>query len=161
MKDTYLQIRVSGDQKSRLQRLARSAGQDLSAYVLARSLPSTHLRFVEIIDHLRDADDPRYLLAELSDLLRAIPSDEFAAVTSHVELSAHEDVTANYVAAMVEHAAATRKVAPPSWTRRIQPLESPWFAADLPALRPWLLIASPAAFKKRNIFVDSTIDDRV
>jgi len=37
----------------------------------------------------------------------------------------------------------------------------PWFAVPFPSLRPYLLRVSPVAFKRRNIFIDSTVGDRV
>jgi hypothetical protein len=43
----------------------------------------------------------------------------------------------------------------------VKPLERPWFASSLKSLRLHLLTASPPPFRRRNLFVDSTIGDRV
>jgi len=67
----------------------------------------------------------------------------------------------NYVAATVEQTAHLRKVAPPAWVREVEPLEEPWFAVRFASLRAHLLVASPVAFKRRNLFVDSTVGDQV
>jgi hypothetical protein len=67
----------------------------------------------------------------------------------------------NYVAAMVELAVERKGVTPPSWTGAVLPLEDPVFATHLPGLRLHLLRSAPVAFKRRNIFIDASIGDRV
>ena len=68
---------------------------------------------------------------------------------------------ANYTAALVEQAADLNRVAPPSWVRKIPLLDGPYFAGGLKSLRPHLLQRAPVPFKRRNIFVDSSLGDRV
>jgi hypothetical protein len=65
------------------------------------------------------------------------------------------------VAAMVECAAAAKRVPTPGWTRRVPPVETPWFATSLARLTLHLLLASPAPFRRRNLFIDSSVGDRV
>jgi len=67
----------------------------------------------------------------------------------------------NYVAAMVEQAAAQKNVLPPKWVRDVAPLDQPFFASELASLRLHLLCSSPVPFKRRNIFVDSSIGARI
>jgi hypothetical protein len=62
---------------------------------------------------------------------------------------------------MVEQASAVAGASPPDWTRRVKPLERPWFASPLKNLRLHLLAHSPPPFRRRNLFVDSSIGDRV
>jgi hypothetical protein len=62
---------------------------------------------------------------------------------------------------MVEQAAALGGVKGPDWVVEIPPLESPYFATDFRSLRPHLLRESPIPFKRRNLFVDSSVGDRV
>jgi hypothetical protein len=62
---------------------------------------------------------------------------------------------------MVETAAHRHKVPPPDWTLAVQPLSEPAFGSPLQSLRLHLLVAAPPAFKRRNIFVDSSVGDRV
>ena len=69
-KSQQLQIRVAPRQKAALKRLARAAGVDVSAYVLARALPAAGVEFAAILARLGDEDDHRYALAELNDFLR-------------------------------------------------------------------------------------------
>ena len=62
---------------------------------------------------------------------------------------------------MVELASQQKGVTPPAWTSEVEPLPEPWFATDLPGLRLHLLRSAPVAFKRRNLFVDASIGDRV
>lgn len=114
--------------------------------------------FQRLTDRLH-MQDRSYVLAELNDLLTG------SAVEQIEELPAPllDDVyLANYVAAMVEQAlyrkGGTRL---PSWTSGIAPLSSPVFGTSWMSLRPHLLLHSPVPFRRRNIFIDSSIGDRV
>jgi hypothetical protein len=160
-KTQQLQIRVTPEQKSALARLARRAGQDVSSFVLARALPPASLRFGEILSALGDTERERFALAELNDLLTELPPRELAEVTEHADLRGLSPLVQNQVAAMVELAAHRKGVAPPSWVREIPPLDEPHFSTPLPGLRLHLLRASPAPFRRRNLFVDSSVGDRV
>jgi hypothetical protein len=62
---------------------------------------------------------------------------------------------------MVEAVCAKRGIPLPTWTRKIGPLEAPQFGSKLQALRLHLLTHSPAAFRRRNIFIDASVGDRV
>ena len=162
-KSQQLQIRVTAEQKALLKRLARNAGQDVSAYVLARALPEPRLRFGDIVRAIRDARDPRYALAELNDLLTGLTGAQLAEALAAPpeELWRLSPLFQNYVAAMVEQASAQRAVPPPPWVRDVPPLAEPYFAAPLKNLRLHLLRAAPVPFKRRNLFVDAGVGDRV
>jgi uncharacterized protein (DUF1778 family) len=160
-KSEYLQIRVTPAQKKRLRRLAKAAGTDLSAYVLARAAPSGQKRFEELVTLLAGKEVDRYALAELNDLLSTLGTDELGEAVAVVDLSALSPVLRNYVAAMVEQACSMKGIRPPGWTARVRPLEAPWFAAPLHSLRLHLLKASPVPYKRRNLFVDAGVGARV
>lgn len=160
-KTQFLQVRVTAEQKETLRRLAREAGLDVSSFVLARALPAAKIRFRELVEALRRGRDRRFLFAELNDLLDSLTASAFVDAVAEADLRTHDALTANYVAAMVEHVAARHRVDPPAWTRTVETLELPYFAAELHSLRPWLLTASPVAFKRRNLFIDATVGDRV
>jgi len=69
---------------------------------------------------------------------------------------------ANYVAAMVEQALHLKGgTRPPLWTSEIAPLPRPVFAVPWMSLRAHLLLESPVPFRRRNIFIDSSIGHRV
>ncbi len=160
-KSEQLQIRLTKAQKARLKRLANACGQDVSAYVLSRALPAEEARFAGILEKLRDEGERRYALAALSDLLVSVTAGQFERAVAHADLEGVSSFAQNYVAAMIEHAAKEKGVAPPPWVGEIEPLERPDFATDLKSLRPHLLRSSFVPFKRRNIFVDSTVGARV
>lgn len=156
-----LQIRVTPREKSALKRRAHSAGQDLSAYVLALALPAATTHFARIIDALREEADRPFALAELNDALSALAPFEFATAVDAIDVRALDPLWQNYVAAMVEQAARAHGIAPPRWTGLVAPLDQPYFATSLRSLRSYLLRVAPIAFKRRNIFVDASVGARV
>ena len=160
-KTGQLQIRISPAQKAALRKRAHAAGSGVSAYVLATLFPEPAGQVGELVRALATAKDRQPVLAELNDALTTITAAEFATAVSNVDLSRLTPYLANYVAAMVEQAAAIKRVAAPAWTAVVAPLPEPAFATPLASLRLHLLTHAPAAFKRRNIFVDSTIGDRV
>ncbi len=160
-KTQQLQIRVTPEQKIALKRQAHRAGQSVSTYVLARVLPAAQLRFGELLRALHDDGERRFALAELNDLLAGLTPVELRAVVAEAELRGLSPYLQNYVAAMVEQAAQQKDVAPPAWVRDVEPLDEPHFAVPLSSLRLHLLRAAPVPFKRRNIFVDSAIGDRI
>ena len=162
-KSQQLQIRVTPHQKAQLKRLARGAGQDVSGYVLSRTLPQARVRFGEIVRALRDGDNSRFALAELNDLLSGLTRAQLpdAVAVAPPEMRGLSPLLQNYVVAMVEQASHQREVPSPSWGRDVPRLEAPYFTTPLPGLRLHLLRAAPPPFKRRNIFVDSGVGARV
>lgn len=160
-KDTFLQIRVSPEQKAAIRAAAAQAGMDMSAYALARLIPVPRARFEQIIADL--AADPgrrRYALAALNDFLTESSPSELVAAVSTPPSAALEPYLACYTAAMIETAAQRHGLPSPDWTGAILPLSEPAFGSTLPKLRMHLLLHSPPAFRRRNIFIDSTIGSR-
>ena len=166
-KTHHVQIRVTASEKAALKRFASRSGLDGSSYVLGRALPSQRLRFEEIVTALGDTTEGqdvaarRFALAELNDFLTALLSGDFADAVADADVQCLDPFIANYLAALVEQAAARHSVVPPSWTRTIAPLDEPYFAGGLRSLRPLLLREAPVPFKRRNLFVDSSLGDRV
>jgi hypothetical protein len=160
-KSGQLQIRVSPKEKAAVQRAARRAGMDMSAYVLARALPALPGRFGELVDACREESSGRFALAELHDWLAALSGSELREGVSLPPRSVLAPWLTNYVAAMVEFACARRDIAPPPWTRSIEPLTEPMFGSSLMSLRLHLLTHSPPPFRRRNIYIDSSIGARV
>lgn len=164
-KSHQLQIRVTPDEKSAIRRLARAAGLDVSSYVLARALPATQGRFDGLLRALAEA--PRNAPTSLpssNDFLSALSGPELAAAVGLVEwavLEALPGYERNYVAAMVELLCARKDRPPPAWTPHVRPLAQPRFGTELKSVRPHLLRASRVPFKRRNIFIDASIGDRV
>ena len=95
------------------------------------------------------------------DLLEGLDGEDFESAVDALPEVGLDEYWSNYLAATVEHAAALKKRKPPAWTREIPPLESPAFGSTLLSLRMHLLLNSPPAFNRRNLFVDSSVGDRV
>lgn len=160
-KTSQLQIRVSPQQKATLKRLARESGCDVSAYVLSRLPLSGRGRFAELLREAGRASEWRFALAELNDFLVQTPPIEFAAALESAALGHLSPYQQNYIAAMVEQAAAAKGLQPPAWVREVEPLAQPQFATPLKSLRGHLLRAAPVPFKRRNLFVDASVGARV
>jgi uncharacterized protein (DUF1778 family) len=160
-KQSQLQVRVSAEEKSAIRQAAERAGMDMSTYVLSRVLSRPAHEFQRAIHALRTSAAPSFALADINSLLSRLTASELrdaVAAAPEIELASF---VANYVAAMVEAACERRGIALPAWARRIAPLDEPAFGSPLLSLRLHLLTHSPAAFRRRNIFIDSSLGDQV
>ena len=101
------------------------------------------------------------MLADLNDLLSGLTAAAFTEIVDSLDLSELTPFLRNYVTAMIEQAGNQKGVPMPAWTRHVEPLEEPYFATPLASLRPHLLRAAPVAFRRRNLFIDATVGDRV
>lgn len=159
-KTQQLQIRVSPGQKRILQQRAREAGMSVSDWVLSKAIPSPQREFQELVTALARSEQPDLVFAELLDLLADLDAVSYEAVVAQAPSARLDPYWANYLAATVEHAAAQKKVKPPAWTRNIAPLDEPVFGSSLQSLRTHLLLSSPPAFNRRNLFIDASVGDR-
>ena len=114
--------------------------------------------FVRLTGAAATANRVCYPLAELNDLLTGAAPDEIDMLP---QPSISDAYRLNYVTAMVEVAAHRAGVTPPAWTANVAALASPVFVEPSLKLRAHLLTASPPPFRRRNIFIDSSIGDRV
>ena len=162
MKSEQLQLRVSRQEKEAIKRQAMLAGQDVSKWVLNRLLPREADELQRLVDQLRDlAGDQSLVRASIHDYLVALSAKSLDSAAAALDLTDLTSFESNYIAAMVEQACADKGVRPPQWLRGIPPLVKPWFASELISLRLHLLISSPPPFRRRNLFVDSTLGARV
>ena len=100
-------------------------------------------------------------MAELHDFLDQLNLARFGDAVDEWSDVSLSDYLSNYVAAMVEYAAAQKGIIPPLWVSSIRPLELPVFVSELKSLRLHLLLNSPPPFRRRNIFIDSSVGARV
>jgi hypothetical protein len=115
-------------------------------------------RFARLTREVAETDRISYPLAELNDLLTAAAGAD----VEHLPVPEIADpYRLNYVTAMVELAANRCCVLPPLWTASVKPLAAPVFVDPSLHLRAHLLTSSPPPFRRRNIFVDSSLGDRV
>lgn len=160
-KTGQMQIRVSAHEKLSIQRAAARAGMDMSAYVLARVLSVPAAQFQDCVRNCAHSASPRFALAELNSLLSVLAAGELRDAVAAPPPRGLSPFLGNYIAAMVEYACARCAVAIPEWTRSIAPLAEPLFGSELLSLRLYLLTHSPPPFRARNIFIDSTLGDRI
>ena len=134
---------------------------DLSAYVLARVNSPPAAEFAACLRGNRELGGARLALAALHALLVRLGAGELGEAVQATPPGDMSPELENYVAAMVEQACAKAGIAPPAWTRAIEPLIRPLFASSLRSLQLYLLTHSPAVFRRRNLFVDATLGAQV
>ena len=161
MKTAQLQIRVAPAEKAAIERAARQAGLGMSAYVLGKLLPGRAAQWQGLLRDLLVPEDKRLALAALSHWLADSDPGKLADVLESPPSPGLPEQLANTVAAMVEHVCAARGQKPPAWTSEIAPLAQPSFGSALLSLRLHLLTNSPAAFRRRNLFVDTVVGGQV
>lgn len=160
-KTAQLQIRVSPEQKRTLKRLARDSGLDLSSWVLGRVLPHEGDRFRALTARLATTKERSYALAELADWLRALPRGVFERAVARPPASGLDAQTLNYLAGAIELAATRRGFSAPDWVDAVPAPPAPLFGSQLTAVRLHLLATAPVAMRRRNVFVDASVDQRV
>lgn len=160
-KRSQLQLRVSEAEKSAIRRAARRAGMDMSAYVLSRVLPGPAVAFQEALIALSGAAEPSFALAEIKSLLSGLTARELREAVAAAPQATLAPFLANSVAAMIETVCTTRGLPVPAWTRSIEALSAPVFGSALPSLRLYLLSHCPAPFRRRSIFIDSSVGEQV
>ncbi len=103
------------------------------------------------------AFDPAVL--EFLDEFYANPSHRAASLRDEPDLI--DDVKDAYLAAVAEHLAMTYRLAVPDWADgHGRPLKRAFFAGGLESLKAILTVESPAAFRRRLLFVGKDALDR-
>lgn len=160
-KTEQLQIRVSPSQKLAIKKQAQKARMNMSDWVLRKALPTAQMNFQDLLAEMAASEAPSFAFAELLELIGPMSAVEFESAVSEPPEVELDPYWKNYLAATVEHAAAMKHAKAPSWTRDVIPLEEPAFGSSLESLKLHLLVNSPPAFIGRNIFIDSSVGDRV
>ncbi len=160
-KTEQLQIRVSPAQKLAIKKQAQKAHMTVSEWILNMAVPSVQTTFQNLLADLAASEKPSFVFAELLDLIGSMTADEYELAVSEPPRAHLDSYWENYLAATVEHAAAMKHAKTPSWTQDVPPLDKPAFGSPLKSLKLHLLVNSPPAFIKRNIFIDSSVGDRV
>jgi uncharacterized protein (DUF1778 family) len=160
-KSAFLQIRLTPMEKRLVAQKAKNAGMEMSAWVKSCIFSSEKQQYVAIIEQLSNPENSNEALASLNDFLSTISKKQFQDAVSPLPEKMAGTFMGNYIASMVELAAHQKNVNPPPWTQAFQGLDKPHFSSSLPSLRLHLLQASPVPFKRRNIFIDSSVGDRV
>ena len=161
MRTAQLQIRITPQEKAAIEQAARSAGLGMSSYVLRKVLPQRATEWNDLLREVVRSDGAKIALAALSNWLSSLGAGELHIALETPPPSQLRPVTMNTIAAMVEHLCVARGVLPPQWTRAVRPLTKPEFGSTLTSLRLHLLTSSPAAFRRRNLFVDTAVGGQV
>lgn len=161
LKSSQLQIRVSQAQKKAIAQQAKKAGMSMSDWVLKKVTEEDTNRFKTLTTELASGENSSFVLAELNDYLAQLDAKTLMAEITHVPDTRLSPYLQNYIAAMVEQACALKNIAKPTWLADVVPLEKPHFISDFKKLRLHLLLNSPPPFRNRNIFIDSSLGDRV
>src|ERR1700678_3597190 len=98
-KKAQLQIRVSAEQKTAIQRAAARAGMDMSAYVLAQVLSVPAMQFRDCAAACAGSESPRFALAELNSLLSGLTAGELREAVAAPPPAGLTPFLANYIAA--------------------------------------------------------------
>lgn len=160
-KTEQLQIRVSAEEKRAILSGAKAAGMSMSVWLLSRALTKSSAKFRDLVDNLSVTKEPGYVLAELNEFLTRLSASQLVEAVDEKPAAVLNLYLFNYVAALVEQACVVKDVQAPEWVKEIKPLPKPVFATELKSLRMHLLLNAPPTFRNRNIFIDSSIGDRV
>ena len=161
-KTHQLQIRISAEDKALIRARAARAGMDVSKWVLQQALPPVERKFQALCGELASRPDAlSFTFAEFQDWFHRLTGREFMQAVRYAPEARLPSFEANYLAAIVEHASAIKGVNPPRWTVTVEALDSPWFASSLKSLRLYLLTHSPPPYRRRNLFIDASVGQRV
>lgn len=164
MKTEQLQIRISPEIKASIRKRARAANMDMSEWVLAALFPPVTHEFQDLCAEIakQEQSSNRFCaFAALNDFLQHLDSNELARAILDPPEAKLDEFGFNYIAAMVEHACNRKKIKPAVWVHDAEGLSEPYFGSPLLSLRLYLLTHALIPFRKRNIFIDSSIGDRL
>ncbi len=121
--------------------------------------PPPDSAFVQSLAHvsarIRNGEELRFAVREFLDEFELLPRPDLMvrAIRKRPELTGSAPADA-YLGALAEHLAATRGLQRPSWA--VEPerfLDRFWFLSAVPGFRALALAQSPAAFRRRGIFI--------
>jgi hypothetical protein len=108
-----------------------------------------------VSERVQDGEDVRFAVREFLDEFQLLGRDDLRARAIGERPEPTGDRRADaFLAALAEHLAATRQLDRPGWvTERERFLDSFWFVSDVPGFRAMAIAQSPAAFRRRGIFI--------
>ena len=159
-KTAQLQIRISPAQKAALKRLAAAERLSLSEFVLRKALEAAPTPLTSWSAIVKSGVALPNSLSDLELELRTLDEASFSEAVDAFDTADLSELQANCVAAAVEREASRRGVSPPPWTEAVLPMGRPWFAWRLRSLRPHLMRISPAAYKRRGVYLPAAGDPR-
>lgn len=164
MKSSHLQIRLTVAQKEAIRKASAAAGLEMTEWILKKIFPGPKVKFLLLLNALKlveNKPDRRFVLNDLNAFLSGLDAHLLTEVVMDDPGLSFGALMENYVAAMVEEACVRQGCHPPQWSSECRGVKEPYFATAMSSLRLYLLCNAPVAFRKRNIFVDSTVGDLV
>lgn len=99
-------------------------------------------------------EDFFFCVREHLSALTLVPVSERPSLVTDRPVDLADDVAQAYLGALAEHTCAAAGVAAPAWaTKPDRFLDRLWFGTDTPGLEAWCLVESPAAFRRRGLFI--------
>jgi len=140
---------------------AQCAGMEMSSWVKKQLFSKDKRTYLDILKHVIPGENNKEGFALFHDFLNNITPTLLADVVVDLPERLRDTLSGNYMAAMVEVACHIKGVIPPLWVQKYKGLMTPYFSSTLPSLRMYLMQSSPPPFRRRNIFIDASIGDRV
>ncbi len=115
-----------------------------------------------VADRVRAGEELRFAVRELLDEFKLLPRVDLRERAIATRPAPTGDPRADaYLGALAEHLAVVNGLDRPGWTTEPERfLERFWFPHLLPAFRPLAIAQSPAAFRRRGIFIAAGALDR-
>lgn len=108
-----------------------------------------------VAERIRAGEDLRFAVAEFLDEFSVLPRDDLRARAIRARPEATDDARADaYLGALAEHLATAHGIERPAWS--VEPLrflDRFWFVSEVPGFRALAVVQSPAAFRRRGVFI--------
>lgn len=136
---------------------------DISAYLLSKAGLDLRAKWDGLAGDLERADDEKisYVWAAIIDFLTPLSRQDFQDLFANEPAWSLSDFKENYLVGLIERVAQNLNIPAPNWALDVNPLADPYFPEEHPKLRVYLMLHGDPIFRRRNIFIDSSIGGRV
>lgn len=135
---------------------AANADDDTYVAYVARAgrAPRGLVTLADVAARTVAGEDFHYAVREHLSALTLLPVGERVELVTEAPIDLPDPVQQAYLGALAEHTCAQAGVAAPEWAAsQDRFLDRVWFGTDNPGLEAWCLVESPAAFRRRGLFV--------
>lgn len=108
-----------------------------------------------VAERVRAGEDLRFAVREFLDEFGLLARDDLRVRAIFARPEPTNDSRADaYLGALAEHLAATHELERPGWSVESERfLDRFWFVSEIPGFRALAIAQSPAAFRRRGIFI--------
>jgi hypothetical protein len=134
---------------------ARADDESYPGYAARRGTrPRGLVTLADVATRTNAGEDFFFCVREHLSALTLVPLGERSALVADRPADIADEVAQAYLGALAEHVCAAAGVAAPPWAGEPDRfLDRLWFGTDTPGLEPWCLVESPAAFRRRGLFI--------